>query len=270
MNVFNSRFRSFSVLVAQTIFAIGIVALPLAELGPVKASVVETREEILDGFEKLAFGSNYGDPQQDHIVKWSSDVFVNYSTDNLDALKASGGLEALWEYMTLANRVVGNILKADKNEKPDVLVIFYEKDDFPISILKEFINGVEYWSEESKIILNIFVNKLYKNEEPPCNFQTADIEGKLFKAVIYIPISSSRAHLRSCIHEEMTHSLGLTNDPPSLRNSIFNKSENQPAITGNDLYYLQLLYDERITAGMARKEALDVLKFILNENIKLK
>lgn len=59
----------------------------------------------------------------------------------------------------------------------------------------------------------------------------------------------------SCIHEELAQGLGLPNDSPSARPSIFNDDEEFAFLTGHDEMLLRILYDDRIRVGMTSGEA---------------
>ncbi|WP_439103129.1 DUF2927 domain-containing protein [Celeribacter marinus] len=54
----------------------------------------------------------------------------------------------------------------------------------------------------------------------------------------------------SCFHEEIAQGLGLANDSPHARPSIFNDDEEFALLTRHDELLLRILYDPRLTAGM--------------------
>lgn len=55
----------------------------------------------------------------------------------------------------------------------------------------------------------------------------------------------------SCYHEEIAQGLGLGNDSPRARPSIFNDDEEFATLTTHDQVLLQLLYDPRLKSGMS-------------------
>jgi hypothetical protein len=59
----------------------------------------------------------------------------------------------------------------------------------------------------------------------------------------------------SCIHEELAQGLGLSNDSPKARPSIFNDDEEFALLTTHDEMLLRILYDKRMSAGMSAAEA---------------
>ena len=71
----------------------------------------------------------------------------------------------------------------------------------------------------------------------------------------------------SCIHEELAQGLGLANDSPSARPSIFNDDEEFGLLTRHDELLLQILYDKRLRAGMAPQEARAIARDIAEDLI---
>jgi len=59
----------------------------------------------------------------------------------------------------------------------------------------------------------------------------------------------------SCIHEEIAQGLGLSNDSPAARPSIFNDDEEFGLLTDQDELLLQMLYDPRMLPGMDAEAA---------------
>lgn len=69
----------------------------------------------------------------------------------------------------------------------------------------------------------------------------------------------------SCIHEEIAQGLGLANDSPFARPSIFNDDEEFALLTGHDELLLRMLYDPRLRPGMTEAEAAPVARRIAAE-----
>ncbi|MFM2355692.1 MAG: hypothetical protein RLZZ528_1428 [Pseudomonadota bacterium] len=69
----------------------------------------------------------------------------------------------------------------------------------------------------------------------------------------------------SCIHEEMAQGLGLANDSPAARPSIFNDDEEFALLTRQDELMLRILYDRRLRPGMSLAEARPVVEAIAAE-----
>ncbi len=69
----------------------------------------------------------------------------------------------------------------------------------------------------------------------------------------------------SCIHEEIAQGLGLSNDSPEARPSVFNDDEEFGLLTSHDELLLQMLYDPRMRPGMTAREARPVSEILATE-----
>lgn len=72
----------------------------------------------------------------------------------------------------------------------------------------------------------------------------------------------------SCIHEEMAQAMGLANDSPSARPSIFNDDEEFALLTRHDELLLKMLYDRRLQLGMTPAMARPILPGIAEDLLK--
>ena len=69
----------------------------------------------------------------------------------------------------------------------------------------------------------------------------------------------------SCIHEELAQGLGLANDSPTARPSIFNDDDEFALLTTHDEALLSILYDPRLSIGMPIEQARPVINLITRE-----
>lgn len=69
----------------------------------------------------------------------------------------------------------------------------------------------------------------------------------------------------ACIHEEIAQGLGLANDHPAARPSIFNDDEEFALLTRHDELLLRMLYDPRLRVGMTAAEAAPIARQIATE-----
>jgi hypothetical protein len=69
----------------------------------------------------------------------------------------------------------------------------------------------------------------------------------------------------SCIHEELAQGMGLANDSPAARPSIFNDDEEFGLLTRHDELLLKILYDPRLRPGMKEAEARPIVAAIATE-----
>ncbi len=69
----------------------------------------------------------------------------------------------------------------------------------------------------------------------------------------------------SCIQEELAQGLGLANDSPDARPSIFNDDEEFALLTRQDALLLKMLYDPRLKPGMTADVAGPIARIIAAE-----
>lgn len=71
----------------------------------------------------------------------------------------------------------------------------------------------------------------------------------------------------SCIHEEVAQGLGLSNDSPRARPSIFNDDDEFALLTTQDEMMLGMLYDARLRPGMGLSEANPIINILAAERM---
>lgn len=69
----------------------------------------------------------------------------------------------------------------------------------------------------------------------------------------------------ACIHEELAQGMGLANDSPGARPSIFNDDEEFALLTNHDELLLKMLYDPRLQTGMEPAVAAPIARVIARE-----
>lgn len=87
-------------------------------------------------------------------------------------------------------------------------------------------------------------------------------------AVVLVKAEHSSIMRRSCIEEEMTQALGLANDDPNVRPSIFNDDEEFALLTKHDEILLKMLYDPRLRVGMTPERARPILPAVAADALK--
>lgn len=83
------------------------------------------------------------------------------------------------------------------------------------------------------------------------------------RAVAVIRSEHPELTRKACVHEEMAQGLGLANDSPRARPSIFNDDDEFALLTTHDEELLRLLYNPALSAGMSVEEARPVVMQIL-------
>ena len=93
----------------------------------------------------------------------------------------------------------------------------------------------------------------------------ADNTGAYTRAVAIIRAEHPDLLRLSCIHEEVAQGMGLSNDSPAARPSIFNDDEEFGLLTTHDELLLKMLYDKRMRPGMTQLEARRTAEIIAAE-----
>jgi hypothetical protein len=85
------------------------------------------------------------------------------------------------------------------------------------------------------------------------------------RAVAVIRAEHPDAMRLACVHEEVAQGLGLVNDSPEARPTIFNDNEEFGLLTRHDEFLLKILYDRRLRPGMTAAEAAPIARAIAAE-----
>ena len=89
-------------------------------------------------------------------------------------------------------------------------------------------------------------------------------DGNLLAAGLVVIGSETTGILRqACLHEEIVQALGLANDHPEVRPSIFNDDGEFALLTEHDEHLLRILYDDRLKPGMTAEEAIPIVRQIV-------
>jgi hypothetical protein len=90
-------------------------------------------------------------------------------------------------------------------------------------------------------------------------------DGVYTKAVAIIRAEHPDLFRLSCVHEELAQGLGLANDSPLARPSIFNDDEEFALLTPQDALMLRMLFDPRLQPGMSLNEARPIIDQMAQE-----
>lgn len=124
--------------------------------------------------------------------------------------------------------------------------------------LKRLVPGI------SAAALNAVVNM---GREEYCLVLANDTNGtgRFQQAVAVVRAEHPDLMRKGCYHEEIAQGLGLSNDSPQARPSIFNDDEEFGLLTTHDEQLLKMLYDPRLTPGMSAEEATPIVRQIAEE-----
>lgn len=83
--------------------------------------------------------------------------------------------------------------------------------------------------------------------------------------MVLIPSEHPSFTRLSCVQEEMAQAMGLPNDSPDARPSLFNDNKEFALLTDHDAILLRMLYDDRLRPGMTSTEVEPLLPDIVRD-----
>ena len=97
------------------------------------------------------------------------------------------------------------------------------------------------------------------------SFERAERPNRIQSAVALIRAEHPKLLRDKCLHEEIAQGLGLTNDSPAARPSIFNDDDEFALLTRHDELLLKMLYDRRLKVGMTAEQAGPIVRQIARD-----
>jgi DUF2927 family protein len=110
-----------------------------------------------------------------------------------------------------------------------------------------------WWQENSQLIC--VANNLFSTDD----------RNVIAAGLVVIGSEVTGLLRRACLQEEIVQALGLANDHPDVRPSIFNDDGEFALLTEHDERLLRILYDPRLETGMTAAEAMPVVRQIIAE-----
>lgn len=222
-------------------------------------------------FERIAFYDEYElsaglqvvrDTEKDQgLRRWRDPVRVavefGFTTPRAQQDKDRA---AIAHYVQRLNRLTGHPITM-REHGANFHVLFVSEDDRPAALNR--IRQIEP---------NINPASLRALETMPRSimclavaFADAKNSNEYSKAIVLIRAEHPPILREACIHEELAQALGLVNDSPHARPSIFNDDDEFARLTTHDEMLLRILYDRRLHAGMSALEARPIIRQIALE-----
>jgi len=111
----------------------------------------------------------------------------------------------------------------------------------------------DFWRRTSSVIC--VANNLFSGSD----------SNRIVAGLVAIGSETTGLLRKACLNEEIVQALGLANDHPDVRPSIFNDDSEFALLTEHDEYLLRILYDPRLRPGMTTTEAMPIVRQIVNE-----
>lgn len=212
------------------------LAFAAAFAGPAAAQnrpAPPSAELLARQFERIAFSSEYGGAHRaGRLIRWREPIVVAILGDDTGAFRAE---------------VEGQLaeLRALTRHPID-----FQRGEAPASLVIEFSTSRGATTFEPGA---------------PCRTVMWDRDFAIYRARIYITPAPDELR-RHCIAEEITQALGLADDSPLIRDSIFHDWNRRQRIAPWDALMVRMLYDPRIAPGMDRAQAMPLVRQIILED----
>lgn len=219
---------------------------------------------LQENFERIAFYDEYARGEgltlaqetPGQLKRWTIPIrfTVEHGTWASDAVRNADRAEVT-RYVERLSRITGHPMTMS-NRNPNFHVIYASADD--TALLPERVR---------QIVPNISPAALSIFDDLPRNihclviaFSNGAQSFDYGRAIAIIRAEHPPLMRRSCVHEEIAQGLGLANDYPRARPSIFNDDDEFALLTTHDELLLEMLYDPVFTPGMSLEEARPLIR----------
>lgn len=227
-----------------------------------------TADDLATNFLAIAFNDEYASPggsSARRLGRWNIPVrviaefgpSVPQTTRNADR-------ESVSDYARRLARVTGHPI-APSTGSANFHVIVAGEDDraFLTQRLPQLVPGIS--PQQTALFTNI-PRGIYCQVVAFSDPANPDL---YTRAVALIRAEHPPLIHRACIHEEIAQGLGLPNDSPDARPSIFNDDDEFALLTGQDELMLKMLYDPRLAPGMTSAQAAPLVRQLAQEYVGL-
>lgn len=219
-------------------------------------------EDLASTFEALAFYDEYGGSgTAGALARWETPVRITAEFGpSVAAAQRTADRDSLRNYADRLGRITGHPVST-VTTRANFHVIYASLDDsaFVAERVRELLPAIS-------------ARDLSLLAAPPRNFYCLVVAGGLegdplsyTQGVALVRAEHPDVLRRSCLHEEVAQGLGLRNDSPRARPSIFNDDDEFALLTSFDEKLLQMLYDPRLHTGMSVEDARPVIRILARE-----
>ncbi|MEM8579044.1 MAG: DUF2927 domain-containing protein [Pseudomonadota bacterium] len=225
-----------------------------------------TPDMLARNFRRIAFFNEYGGAGigvSGRLRRWEDPVRMKVLFGpSVPPSQRSRDAADVRSYAARLSRATGHPITL--SERPNFLVYFVSEDDRADTISRTAPAALGLSESALRPILSL-------GDDIYCavlSFARGPGRSDYVAAVAVIRAENPDLLRLSCIHEELAQGLGLANDSPSARPSIFNDDDEFALLTGHDEILLGLLYDARLRTGMTLPEATPVIRILAREALQ--
>ncbi len=227
-----------------------------------------TAEMLVRNFERITFFDEYvtapgsGRGGSSPLRRWESPVRIEARFGaSVDAATRSKDSNTLRQYAGRLARVTRHPISYTSGGSANFHVFFASEDDRPEALRQ--ILALEPGLDPGivRAIRNLSRNTYclviaFPRQDAPFTYR---------RAIAVIRAEHPDLMRLSCIHEEVAQGLGLANDSPDARPSIFNDDDEFALLTSHDEVLLSILYDPRLRPGLTADQARGTVRQIATE-----
>jgi hypothetical protein len=224
--------------------------------------------DLLRNFEQIVFYDEYvrdggykrSDGKSGALRKWTEPVRikVEFGTSVPAAQRATDTV-MVTRYAARLARITNHPITTTDDRSANFHVLIMGEDDRAEALarIQQIVPGINAAS------LSVFRNLPRSIHCLVVAFSDPDDKYSYRRAIAFIRAEHPALLRQSCIHEEIAQGLGLANDSPRARPSIFNDDDEFALLTTHDEELLRLLYNPALSPGMSADEARPILQRLI-------
>ncbi len=224
-----------------------------------------TADQLARNFEQIALYNEYdgnftGRGGASPLRRWSEPVRIGLIFgDSVPPSQRKSDTDIVNQYARRLARVTGHPVSTSGT--PNFIVIIASEDDRAATLQQAAsrVPGITAGSLRA-------LKDMRRDTYCAVAAYAAGPDVNTYTAAVAVIRSENPDLLRlSCIHEELAQGMGLANDSPGARPSIFNDDDEFALLTTHDEHLLKMLYDPRLRPGMTAKDVAPITRIIARE-----
>jgi hypothetical protein len=229
-------------------------------------------DDLVRNFERIALFDEYVDvggrfvraETPSFLRRWASPIRVGVMTGpSVPVAEASRDRANVAAFSSRLARLTGHDMRMGSDDEVNFLVLFMndaEREAFAREVSVRYPGfAPSVMSALRDTPLDTFCTAYaFGDPADPANYSAV---------MILIRAEHPPLTRLSCVHEEMAQAMGLPNDSPDARPSLFNDSLEFALLTEHDEILLRMLYDPRLRPGMTAAEARPILPAVARDAI---
>ena len=213
-------------------------------------------------FDEYAPGGGLRPSRQDApgaLRKWTDPVRVSVAFGaNVPATQRRADRREVARYVGRLARVTGHPITMS-DDAPNLHVLIMTQDDLP-EMMRRIRQIEPQLDTETRQMIRTLPRSIHCFVAA---FSDNGNEHAYTSAIAVIRAEHPPLTRQACIHEEIAQGLGLANDSPRARPSIFNDDDEFALLTSHDEELLRLLYDPALSPGMSVDAARPIIRRLL-------